>query len=167
MVSARVRREQVAYVRGRGLSLRRECALLSIARSTVGYESELAKKDGPIVSAMRQLAGQYPRYGYRRIQVFLERQGMRMSSDRVHRIWRRAGLQVPRRRPRRRVAMHRPRLRTPIQSNQVWAYDVFDACANGQPIKCLTIVDEFTRECLQRFGVHLQGDPALVARGED
>ena len=45
--------------------------------------------------------------------------------------------------------MHRPRPCTPIQANQVWAYDfVFDACANGQQIKCLTIVDEFTRECL-------------------
>jgi putative transposase len=149
MVSARVRREQVAYLRGRGLCLRRACALLSIARSTVAYASELARKDEPIVSAMRELAGQYPRYGYRRIQVFLERQGMKMSADRAHRIWRRAGLQVPRRRPRRRVALHRPRPQTPTEANQVWAYDfVFDACANGQQLKCLTIVDEFTRECL-------------------
>jgi putative transposase len=149
MVSARVRRKQVAYLRGRGLSLRRACVLLSIARSAVGYASELAKKEEPIVSAMRALAGQYPRYGYRRIQVFLERQGMKMSADRAHRIWRRAGLQVPRRRPRRRLALHRPRPRAPIQGNQVWAYDfIFDACANGQQIKCLTVVDEFTRECL-------------------
>ena len=115
----------------------------------MGYESELAKKDRPIVSAMRELAGLYPRYGYRRIQVFLERQGMRLSADRAHRIWRRAGLQVPRRRPRRRLALHRPRPRAPVQGNQVWAYDfIFDTCANSQQIKCLTIVDEFTRECL-------------------
>ena len=149
MVSACVRREQVAYVRRRGVSLRRACALLSVARSMVGYESALAKRDAPVVEAMRELAGQYPRFGYRRIQVFLERRGMAMSADRAHRIWRRAGLQVPRRRPRRRVALHRPRPLPASGANHVWAYDfVFDACANGQQLKCLTVIDEYTRECL-------------------
>lgn len=148
-MSAYVRREQVAYVRGRGVSLRRACALLSVARSMVGYESALAKRDAPVVAAMRELAGQYPRFGYRRIQVFLERRGMAMSADRAHRIWRRAGLQVPRRRPRRRVAQHRPRPLPASGANHVWAYDfVFDACANGQQLKCLTVIDEYTRECL-------------------
>ena len=148
-MSAYVRREQVAYVRGRGVSLRRTCALLSVARSTIGYESTLAKRDAPVVAAMRELAAQYPRFGYRRIQVFLERRGMLMSADRAHRIWRRAGLQVPRRRPRRRVALHRPRPLPASGANHVWAYDfVFDACANGQQLKCLTVIDEYTRECL-------------------
>lgn len=149
MVSARVRREQVAYVEGRGLSRRRACALLSVARSTLGYESRLAAKDAPVLAAMRQLAAQYPRYGYRRIQVFLARQGHVMSADRVHRLWRQARLQVPRRRPRRRVATHRPRPLPATGANHLWAYDfVFDACANGQQLKCLTVVDEYTRECL-------------------
>jgi len=122
---------------------------LSVARSTVGYESTLAKRDAPVVAAMRELAAQYPRFGYRRIQVFLERRGMAMSADRAHRIWRRAGLQVPRRRPRRRVASHRPRPLPASGANHVWAYDfVFDACANGQQPKCLTVIDEYTRECL-------------------
>lgn len=102
MVSAPVRRAQVAYVERRGLSRRRACALLSVARSTLGYQSRLAQKDAPVVTAMRELAAQYPRYGYRRIQVFLQRQGLVMSPDRVHRLWRQQGLQVPRRRPRRR-----------------------------------------------------------------
>jgi putative transposase len=98
---------------------------------------------------MRELAGQYPRYGYRRIQVFLARRGLAMSADRAHRIWRGAGLQVPRRRPRRRVAVHRPRPLPASATNRVWAYDfVFDACANGQQLKCLTVIDEYTRECL-------------------
>ena len=92
MVSACVRRQQVAYVRARGVSVRRACALLSVARSALGYESILAKRDAPVVSAMRELAGQYPRYGYRRIQVFLARRGLAMSADRAHRIWRGAGL---------------------------------------------------------------------------
>jgi putative transposase len=149
MVSARVRRVQVAYVEQRGLSRRRACALLSVARSTLGYQSRLALKDGPVVAAMRELAVQYPRYGYRRIQVFLARQGHVMSADRVHRLWRQEALQVPRRRPRRRVASHRPRPLPATGANYLWAYDfVFDACANGQQLKCLTVVDEYTRECL-------------------
>ena len=149
MVSATVRRQQVGYVHGRGVSVRRACALLSVARSTLRYESRLAKRDAPVVGAMQELAAQYPRFGYRRIRVFLGRRGMPMSADRAHRIWRCAGLQVPRRRPRRRIATGRPRLLAPSAANQVWAYDfVFDACASGQMLKCLTVVDEYTRECL-------------------
>ena len=149
MVGARVRRQQVAYAEGRGLSRRRACALLSVARSTVGYASRLATRDQPAIEAMRRLAGQYPRYGYRRIRIFLRREGHVMSADRAHRLWRQAGLQVPRRRPRRRVASGRPRPLPPTGRNHVWAYDfVFDTCANGQGLKCLTVVDEWTRECL-------------------
>jgi len=149
MVSACARRKQIAYVRQRGISLRRSCALLQVARSTIGYESALARRDEPVIAAMRELAAQYPRYGYRRIQVFLARRGLAMSADRAYRIWKKAGLQVPRRRPRRRVATGRPRPLPATGANQVWAYDfVFDACANGQQLKCLTVIDEFTRECL-------------------
>ena len=96
MVSACVRREQVAYVRGRGVSLRTSVRAAVGGAIDDGYESTLAKRDAPVVAAMRELAAQYPRFGYRRIQVFLERRGMAMSADRAHRIWRRAGLQVPR-----------------------------------------------------------------------
>ena len=72
-----------------------------------------------------------------------------MSTDRTHRLWRQAGLQVPRRRPRRRVALSRPRPVPATAVNYVWAYDfVFDTCANGQTLKCLTVVDEWTRESL-------------------
>ena len=149
MVSASVRRQQVAFVQRRGLSLRRACALLRVPRSTIGYESRLAKKDAPVLEAMHELAGQYPRYGYRRIQVFLERRGIKIGVDRTHRLWRLAKLQVPRKRPRRRVATNRPRPLAAEQAQQVWAYDfVFDGCGNGQQLKCLTVVDEYTRECL-------------------
>jgi putative transposase len=149
MVGARVRRQQVAYARTRGLSGRRACALLSVARSSLGYVSRLQQRDAPAVQAMRHLAGQYPRYGYRKIRIFLARQGHAMSAERTYRLWRRAGLQVPRRRPRRRVATGRPRPLPPSGVNHVWAYDfVFDTCADGRVVKCLTIVDEFTRECL-------------------
>ena len=61
-----------------------------------------------------------------------------MSADRAYRLWRQAGLQVPRRRPRRRIASGRPRPLSPTAANHVWAYDfVFDRCANGQQLKCL------------------------------
>ena len=149
MVSAQVRRAQVAYVRGRGVSQRRACALLSVSRSTLGYQPRLPIKDAPVLAAMRDLSAQYPRFGYRRIHVFLGRRGFELSPDRTHRLWRSAGLQVPRKRPRRRVAGSRPRPLAAWAGNHVWAYDfVFDACANGQQLKCLTVIDEFTRECL-------------------
>lgn len=148
-MSARGRREQVAYAQARGLSSRRACALLSVARSTLGYESRLASKDAPVVAAMRRLSAQYPRFGYRRIQVFLAREGQLMSADRAHRLWREAGLQVPRRRPRRRLSSGRVRPLAPRAPSEVWTYDfVFDACANGQQLKCLTVIDEYSRECL-------------------
>ncbi|GAG43228.1 unnamed protein product, partial [marine sediment metagenome] len=123
MVSAPARRKQVAYVRGRGISLRRSCALLQVARSTIGYESALDKRDAPVIDAMRELSAQYPRFGYRRIQVFLARRGLTMSADRAYRIWKKAGLQVPRRRPRRRVATGRPRPLPAMGANEVWAYE--------------------------------------------
>ena len=73
-----------------------------------------APRDAPAVAAMRRLAAQYPRYGYRRIRIFLKREGYVMSTDRTHPLWRQAGLQVPRRRPRRRIAGSRPRPLPPM-----------------------------------------------------
>ena len=71
-----------------------------------------------------------------------------MSPGRAWRLWRAARLQVPRKRPRKRVAAVRPR-QAPSGPNQVWSYDfVFDRCANGQQLKCLTVTDEFTKEGL-------------------
>ena len=149
MVSVQARRQQVGYATQRGLSERRACMLLTVARSALHYRSRLMERDAPIVSAMKELSAQYPRYGYRRIHVFLERDGFRMSTDKAHRLWKLSGLQVPRKRPRRRPSASRPRPKAPTMANQVWAYDfVFDACANGQQLKCLTVVDEYTRESL-------------------
>ena len=88
MVSAPARRQQVAYATKRGLSTRRACALLSVARSALLYESRLRQKDAPALAAMSILSAQYPRYGYRRIHVFLARQGHLMGVDRAWRLWR-------------------------------------------------------------------------------
>lgn len=65
---------------------------MSVARSRVGYVSRLAVKDAPVVRAMRRLATQYPRFGDRRIRVFLEREGLNMSADRTYQLWRQQGL---------------------------------------------------------------------------
>jgi putative transposase len=149
MVSAPERREQVGYALARGLSQRRACALLSVSRSTLGYTSKLMKKDVPALAAMSVLSAQYPRFGYRRIHVFLGRQGHEMGHGRVWRLWRKGGFQVPKKRPRKRPASSRPRPQVPQGPRQVWAYDfVHDACANGQKLKCLTVIDEFTKESL-------------------
>jgi putative transposase len=122
---------------------------LSVARSALRYQSRMALKDAPILRHMQELSAQYPRFGYRRIHVFLDRLGFAMCIDRAHRLWRCAGLQVPRKRPRRRISGSRPRPLAPTCVGEMWAYDfVFDACANGQQLKCLTVIDEFTRECL-------------------
>jgi putative transposase len=149
MVGVPDRRQQVAYARERGVSARRACTLLSVARSALHYRPRKAAKDAPVISRMQELSAQYPRYGYRRIRIFLERDGHGMSPSRAHRLWRAARLQVPRKRPRKRVAAVWPRPGAPSGPNQVWSYDfVFDHCANGQQLKCLTVTDEFTKEGL-------------------
>ena len=102
-----------------------------------------------MVERMKDLSRQYPRCGYRRIRIFLGRAGYRMSPGRAHRLWRVAGLQVPRKRPRKRVAAARPRPQAASGPNPGWSYEfVFDHCANGQQLKCLTVTDEFTKEGL-------------------
>jgi putative transposase len=149
MVSVPARRSQVAYAMGRGLSQRRACTLVGVGRSALHYRLRQAEKDAPVLARMAALAAQYPRYGYRRIRVFLGRDGYRMSAGRAHRLWQRAQLQVPRKRPRKRMASGRPRPKAPRGANQVWSYDfVFDRCANGQQLKCLTVSDEWTKEGL-------------------
>ena len=145
MVSVPARRSQVAHAAGKGLSQRRACTLIGVGRSALRYRSTKAVTDAPVLARMTALAAQYPRYGYRRIAIFLEREGHVMSFGRCHRLWRQAKLQVPRKRPRKRIATGRPRPQAPTGANQVWSYDfVFDWCANQQQLKCLTVrrVDE-------------------------
>src|SRR6185312_2827881 len=149
MVSSQARREQVALAMERGHSQRQACELIEMPRSILKYRFVRAERDAPALDAMRRIAATYPRYGYRRVRIFLRREGHLMGPERAYRLWRNAGLQLPRRRPRRRMATSRPRPLPARGPNQVWAYDfVHDACANGQKLKCLTVIDEFTRECL-------------------
>jgi putative transposase len=147
MVSSQARRDQVALAMERGHSQRQACELMELPRLILNYRSVRAERDAPALDAMRRIAATYPRYGYRRVRIFLHREGHAMGPHRAYRPWRGAGLQLPRRRPRRRIAASRPRPLPATGPNQVWAYDfVHDACANGQKLKCLTVIDEFTRE---------------------
>jgi putative transposase len=149
MVSVPARRQQVAYGRERGLSVRRACTLLSVARSSLNYESRKAAKDAAVTERMKEHASQYPRFGYRRIKIFLGRDGHAMGFGRAWRLWHAAGLQVPRKRPRERVKTGLPRPLPATGPNQVWTYDfVLDRSANGQQLKCLTVADEWTKEGL-------------------
>ena len=149
MVSVPARRGQVVYATGRGLSQRRACTLVQVGRSALQYRSRKAVKNAAVIAWMQELSAQYPRFGYRRVRIFLGRDGFAMSPGRAHRLWRVAKLQVPRKRPRKRIASSRPRPQTPVGPNQVWAFDfVFDACADGRQLKCLTVADEFTKEGL-------------------
>ena len=147
MVGVPARREQVAYARRRGLSQRRSCTLIGwpvrrwatclgrLGRAGAGAHGGA----GRAVSALRLPAHPH----------LPEREGHGMSWRRACRLWRRARLQVPRRRPRKRIASGRPRPNAPTGANQVWSYDfVFDWCANGQQLKCLTVTDEWTKEGL-------------------
>lgn len=118
MVSAQAREEQVRYAMERGLSQRRACALMRMARSGLYYERKMPLKDAPVIAAMKDLSARFPRFGARRIHVFLDRQGLSMSKDRCARIWSAAGLQVPARRKRRRnLAASRPRPMPPAGRN--------------------------------------------------
>lgn len=106
-------------------------------------------RDKASIECLRGLSKEYPRWGYRRIRILAASKGHPIGIKRAHRLWKEAALQVPKKRTRKRVASTRPRPSPATGANQVWAYDfIFDACANGQKLKCLTVVDEWTREAL-------------------
>ncbi len=132
MVSVQARLVQVSYAINRGLNQRIACALLKISRSNLYYSHKMPVKDAPVIAAMKNLSGTYPRFGSRRIRIFLQREGIHVGKERCGRLWAKAGLQVPKKRRRRRVGTTLRPL-APSARNAVWCYDfVYDACANGQ-----------------------------------
>ncbi len=137
---------QARYAISRGVCQRRACALMNVSRCGLYYTLKMPVKDAPVIQAMQRLSGQYPRFGSRRIRIFLGRGGIQIGKERCSRLWGQAGLQVPAKRKRLRVAGTQCRPCLPNGRKSVWSYDfVYDACANGQTLKCLTVVNEYTR----------------------
>ena len=121
-------------------------------RSTQRYCSIPVDDEEPLVARMVELASQFGRYGYRRITGLLWLDGWQVNHKRVERLWRREGLKVPKKQPKRgRLWLNDGscvRLR-PTHRNHVWSYDfVMTRTSNGRPVRMLNIIDEFTRECL-------------------
>lgn len=134
------------------VSERRVCRLLGQPRSTQRRPPKIKDDEPRLVAEMIELATQYGRYGYRRITAMLNAQGWRVNHKRIERLWRREGLKVPSKQPKRRRLWLNDgscvRLR-PSFRNHVWSYDFVHGCTNdGRSFRILNIIDEFTRECL-------------------
>lgn len=134
------------------VSERRACRALEQARTTQRNAPGVSDEETQLTGRIIQLAIRYGRYGYRMITGLLREDGWRVNHKRVERIWRREGLKVPHKQPKRgRLWMNDGsciRLR-PEHKNHVWSYDfVADRTENGKSFRMLTIIDEYTRECL-------------------
>jgi putative transposase len=130
---------------------RRACAVIKLQRSVYYYKS--IKDDRVLRQRICEIASSRIRYGYQRIHILLKREGWHVNHKRVLRIYREEGLNLRSKRPKRRVAAAH-RMKRPEVSNidQCWSMDfVADNLFNGRRIRALTIVDNFSRECLDIF----------------
>ena len=134
------------------VSERRVCQVLDQPRMTQRYVPVRCRDEDRLTTLVIDLACQYGTYGYRIITGMIRLAGWKVNHKRVERIWRQAGLKVPKRQPKRRRLWQNDgsciRLR-PAHAKHVWSYDFVSWCtSNGRPFKVLTILDEFTKECL-------------------
>ena len=128
------------------VSERRVCGLMVVAVSSYRYQRR--RCDERLRTRLVELAREKPRFGYRRLQVLLERGGERVNHKKLYRVYREAGLSI-RRKKRKHWVRVGQRLRNWTAANQKWALDfVHDAVASGRAIRVLSVVDAFTRECL-------------------
>jgi putative transposase len=134
------------------MSERRACRVLNQPRSSQRRPSAPRNDESAVIKRMRELARERPRFGYRRIAALLRQEGFRASATRILRLWRKEGLKVPRKKRKRRAlgASAASVLARPAQAaNDVWCWDfTFDRTTAGSSLKWLSIIDEFTRECL-------------------
>ena len=128
------------------------CRVLSQHRSTQRKVPRGRSDEDELTADIVALASQYGRYGYRRIAALLRDAGWAVNVKRVERIWRREGLKVPQKQPKKgRLWLNdgsciRPR---PERSNHVWSYDFVESRTHdGRKFRMLNVIDEFTRECL-------------------
>ena len=143
-----------------GASQRQACALLHLSRSVYSYHSR-ARDARPLVQRIKEIAAARVHYGYRRVHVLLRREGWKDNCKRVYRLYRLEGLSLRHKRPRRNRSA---RLRQPKQQvsaiNEIWSADfVADALFDGRRLRALTVVDNYTRECLAiEVGQSLKGE---------
>ena len=153
MSTAAGRRQVVAFLTRRQISQRRACQLTGLSRRWLHYQGR--EDDPKLVKLLGELARRYPAYGYRMLHRMLQRELAACGDERplnvkkVRRMCRDYGLKLPVKKRRKR---HGQGVKTPCRAEyarHVWAYDfVFDATADGQKLKILTVEDEFTREAL-------------------
>lgn len=148
-MSPQARREAVTHLMvTHHFGVTRSCGLIGISRSLYRYESKRAD-DAPLKERLTELAGQKRRYGYRRLHVLLRREGWLLNWKRTYRIYREAGLMVRRRKRKRIVGIERLQKVMATGPNQSWSMDfVSDGFVDGRRLRCLNVVDDFTRECL-------------------
>ena len=135
-----------------GVSERRACQVTGQHRSTQRKRPRGRADAAALTESVIELATQYCRYGYRRIWALLRADGWKVSVGRVERIWKREGLKVPNKQPKRRRLWLNDgscvRLR-PERPNHVWSYDfVQDRTEDGKRFRMLTVIDEYTKESL-------------------
>lgn len=137
-----------------GVSERRACRVIGQARSSQRYRPRKREPDARIEARLHALSQAHPRYGYRRITALLRREGWLVNAKRVQRLWQQAGLQVPPPEKRRkRISEPAGQNSTvklkPMHPNHVWTYDfVQETTQDGRRFRVLTVLDEYTRECL-------------------
>jgi len=159
MVGPSRRREAVGHVRvALDVPERRACSTLKQPRSTQRYAPRRPQDEARLVRDILALVRKYPRYGSPRIHRLLVDGGWRVNHKRVERLWKREGLRVPRKaRKKRRLghSVHSCAHYRATKPNHVWAWDfIHDRLVGGRPMKWLTLIDEFTRECLALHPAH-------------
>lgn len=139
----------MTVMKSEGLSERRSCKLARLNRATYRYKPT-AKDDGCVRERMRILAAQRPRFGAPRLTVLLRQEFGAVNHKRVERIYREESLQLPRKRGRKRGVNNRANiLIVPSEPNERWSMDFMsDSLCDGRRFKILTVVDDFTRECV-------------------
>jgi len=149
MVSPQAKREAVEVLMTvQCFGVTRACGLVGISRSLYRYRSRRPDCT-PLRSRIEEIAAIKRRYGYRRVYLRLRREGWQVNRKRVYRIYRDAGLAVRRRKRKRIGLFERKPLPKPIAANLSWSMDfVADGLIGGRRLRCLTIVDDCTRECL-------------------
>jgi len=129
------------------LSQRRACGLMDLYRGTCRYRQR-RQEEARLRSRLRELAEERRRFGYRRLQVLLVREGWQVNHKRVYRLYVEEKLSLRRKRGRKRSGARQP-LPQPVAANQVWSVDFMtDALSTGRRFRTLNIVDDYTRECL-------------------